>query len=155
MNIDGATLLVGLITMSLLSLPFILDLRQRRRRRSALREALQQLASQAGCRLHQQELSGDLALGLDRDRRILFFISQRAASPESRQVDLRLVRQVEVEKRLRGGHEGLERVALVLHPTSGGPSLGPLLLFETGQGELPGSELEIALRWSALLNELS
>jgi hypothetical protein len=155
MIIDRATLLVGLITLSLLSLPFLLDLRRRRRARSTLRNALRQLSANAGCTLHQQEVSGDITIGLDKERRVLFFISRNAHAPDSRQIDLRLVRHVQVDQRLRGGQQLLERVALVFHPVPGSPAPSQLLLFEAGHGDLPGGELEIALRWSALLNELS
>lgn len=73
MEMDMGTLLVGAISVALFALPFILTIRGRKRKQKSLLQALAILADRYNTKVDRKEFCGNYAIGMDRDRRFVFF----------------------------------------------------------------------------------
>lgn len=157
MEIDGATIAIGIMSMAALALPFLLDRRSRRKSNARLLETLQYMAQGQKGRINQHGICGDAIIGLDNDQDTLYFLSRREGMASSARVDLKQVRSCEATKTERGPRAAneearVERVELSLHPRDGGKGPTRLLLFRSGLGALANGETGFADEWARLIN---
>jgi hypothetical protein len=156
---DGGTLVVVIITVALIVLPFVLD--HRRRSRSGLRtlNTLRETVRQQSCELHAHDLSGELALGLDRHKKVLFLLDEKKEAARLMRVDLDQVQRCTVVKTARRGSANqadgpVEQVELRFASTDRGRSDVHLVLYREVLGTALNGQVQLAEKWAGLVNEL-
>lgn len=157
MEIDGATIAIGSMSMAALALPFMLDRRARRKRGAQLLETLQHMAQGQKGRINQHGICGDAIIGLDNDQGKLYFLCRREGMASTAQVDLKQVRScvaTKTERGSKGTHEEarIERVELSLLPRDGSKAATHLLLFREGLGALANGEYQFADEWARVIS---
>ena len=87
---DIGTLLVGLISVGVFALPFILTIRARRKKKKGLVRSLNALAAEQQTTLGEKEFCGNYVIGMDRDGNFVLFQKLLNKEPQPPQmVDLR------------------------------------------------------------------
>ncbi|MCW5898226.1 MAG: hypothetical protein KIT10_03065 [Flavobacteriales bacterium] len=158
MKMDGATIVVGIIVLAMLTLPFVLDTIRRRKKASHLLHALRSLALQQQCKVDQHAVVGDMALGMDKTRNILFYFSDLEEPPAAQRVDLAEIRACQAVKEKAGKRSAdatalPDRVELALLPKAKGGSETRLVLFQATLGVAVNGEVRIAEEWAKLIND--
>lgn len=160
MEMDGATLSIGIIALMLFALPFVLDLRSRRKRTARLLDTLRKAAAAQGYRIAHVDTSNGIALGLDEGRNTLFFHNEREEGSGVQQVDLATVRACQVMRDGRthrtASTDGLpDRLELGLLPKDKGRSETRLVLYRATYGTVLNGEVQLAEAWTARINDRS
>ncbi|MFZ1692207.1 MAG: hypothetical protein WAT74_03330 [Flavobacteriales bacterium] len=154
---DRATAIVLILTIALLALPFALDYMSRRRKRSSLLKLLENAARSQQGHLHQHEVAGQVAMGLDSEKKLLFFINQQEQADAVLLVPLTEAQSCKLlvnERSARGEltDARIERVELVLPPKERAGTERRLMLYRESLGSLPNGEAQLASKWAALVN---
>lgn len=156
---DWGTATVGIITLGLCILPFYAAKRNREGREKKLVRSLETIARENKCTLTEQELSRDFALGLDRNKKYLFFILNRPDQRLSVATDLNRVSGCRVERKTHSvtiekeRHEVLEALLLTLTFKDGAEDLS-LELFNWQVSLQPTGEPETAKVWADKVKNL-
>jgi len=159
MGMDRATAIVLILTIALLALPFALDYMSRRRKRSGLLKLLHHAARSHQGQLHQHEIAGQVALGLDNEKKLLFFINQQEQADTVLHVPLAKVQSCKLlvnDRSVKGEltDARTERVELVFPLKERAGKEHRLLLYRESLGSLPNGEAQLASNWAALLNAM-
>lgn len=154
MAFELGTTLIGFGALGLLTLPFILDHRSRKRKEARFGEALRTLAQQHQCTLDEHEICGDHALGIDRARNGFFYFDRRKGNGQY--IDLNTIRTCQAFKSARSvkganGYETVERVELCFVHKEKDRADVRLELYREGPTGLNG-ELQFVDKWAALVN---
>ncbi len=157
MEMDGATIAIGIIVLAIFVLPFVLDYRSRKKKAAERLRTLQGIAQQHQCKVDQHVLCGEAALGLDSKKNFLFYLNQRQDILTSQHVDLAEIRACQAikDKRAAKGAEASplpDRVELSLLPKDKGKSETRLLLYQATYGAQVNGEIQIADEWAGLIN---
>jgi hypothetical protein len=158
MEIDRATAIIGIISVALFALPFVLDYRRRKRKGAQQLNALREFARQHNSDIHEHEAYGDDVLGLDTRRNVLLHQSERMGQLVSQHIPLAQVRACSVVKseRSRKGAQdqsGIERVELNLTSKDKNLPGASILLYTASLGAQLNGEIQLAEKWSALVND--
>ncbi|MBK9177038.1 MAG: hypothetical protein IPM46_12055 [Flavobacteriales bacterium] len=154
---DNATLTIGIICLALFALPFVLDYRSRRKKAARLQSAMRDAAQQQRSTIGQVDTCNGIALGMDEDKKTLFFYNEREENPAVQHVNLAEVRSCEA---LRDGRtakaddaEGMPAsVELCLVPKENSRDEKRLVLYRSGYGTTLDGEVQFADNWARLIN---
>lgn len=155
---DLGTTIIVVIIVALLMVPFVLDHFRRKRNGAGLAGRMHQAAHQQQSRLKYSDVHPPIAIGLDGDRGMLFFFTERIGDGEDRILDLATFRDVELVKSGAGGRsvtgdERMTRIMLKLTPKEPRATEVHLVFYEERPGELLGDELQLAAKWALRLNK--
>lgn len=159
MDIEWGTVIIGILFLALFALPFVIDQRSRAARKKRVLRSLQELAEQQGCRIDQHELCGDLALGLDEGKNAIFYYRQEKEGHSSHSAHLAEMRSCKLVNATRNNKHGggtaalTERVQLSLLPKDQSKAELRLELFDAGSGLQLNGELQVAERWSKVIQD--
>lgn len=157
MQLDPATLIVALLSISLLASPFLLDILSRRKKSRLLLRALQDLAQNHQCTVHQHGICGQHAFGIDEQRNMLFHLDQEQAQAAAQVVDLGHVKAATAVPVPAKAGSGLaqgqhERVELHLMPRQVHQASIRVVLHQASHGAPTGDELPFAQDWAQRIN---
>ena len=153
------TAITGIVFLALFALPFVLDRRNRAGKKKRALLSLQQLALQHQCRIDQHELSGAVALGLDKGKNAIFYIRQEKDGHSSHFAPLAEMRSCNLVNSMRSTKQGgaviapTDRVQLNLLPKDASKAEVHLEIFDAGSGLQLNGELQVAERWSKLIHD--
>lgn len=157
---DTGTLITGTIALAISVLPFIMIRKNRIKRERSMRQTLQEMASARHCTIKEYGFGGNFILGLDKEKRQLFFHLNSLTSSAKQHCDLADIASCEVRKTMRSVQNTGEtntlmtRLELCLIPKSSHATEVRLELYsEEYQDGLQG-ELEVAEIWARKINEL-
>ncbi len=153
------TAITGIVFLALFALPFVLDRRNRAGKKKRALLSLQQLALQHQCRIDQHELCGTVALGLDKGKNAIFYIREEKDGQSSKFAHLADIRSCNLVNALRSTKQGgaaiasTDRVQLNLLPKDASKAELYLEIFDAGSGLQLNGELQVAERWSKLIQD--
>ncbi|MBX2979185.1 MAG: hypothetical protein KF905_07830 [Flavobacteriales bacterium] len=157
MQLDPATLIVALLSISLLASPFLLDMLSRRKKSRLLLRALQDLAQKNQCTVHQHGICGQHAFGIDEQRNMLFHLDQEQPQATAQVVELGHVKLASAVPVAAKAGSGLaqgqhERVELHLMPRQVHQAPIRVVLHQASHGAPTGDELPFAQDWAQRIN---
>lgn len=157
MEMDGATLTIGIISIVLFALPFALDYRSRRKKKAHLLSALHDAAALQQRKLGYVDMCNGIAMGMDQGMHMLFYYNGREANATVQHVDLSTLRSCHA---LRDGRmakaddaEGMPTsVELCLVTNEKNSSEIRLVLYRSAHGTTLNGEVQFADNWARLIN---
>jgi len=151
--IIGAILFLGCIA------PFVIMYYKRQNKENNKLQMLRDLAQQHNCALHHHEFCGDFVIGMDDEKKWVFFSKQGRDGHSMQWVDLANTQSCQVSKKHSGlksdiGKFGFtERVALDFLPLNGSKEASKFELYAKEINMQLSGELQLADRWSNRINE--
>lgn len=155
---DWGTAVIGIVTMALCTLPFVIDYRNRKKREKLLLLSLKNTAQQQNCNISQYESCGDFTLGLDEYKSFVFFIKQKKEGAISQYADLSEFHTCQVAKNTRtlknkeGNVTITERVELCFVPKNKNTRETRFELYNAEINKQPSGEVPFADKWSNQIN---
>lgn len=158
MEMDGATLVVLIISVTLLVTPFVLDHRRRSRSSARLIGLLRDAVQHQKYELHAHEILNDMAIGMDKVKKVLFLLDQSRGMGALQQVQLAQFKGCEAIKTARRGKEGqsdgpVERVELCFRHMERKSDVR-LVLYRNEIGSPLNGEVQFAESWAGMVNDV-
>lgn len=154
MELDGMSIAVVLVILLPFAIMFAVDRRKRAQRRGQLLNDLKAAAHAQGHTLHRHESLGDLVLGLDEAKGVLYFNNPLGGDAAPQRLELSRVGGCEAHIGMhgKGADATIERVELRFAAAEGGSGTS-LLLYRSGGQRLPNDEGPLAERWARIVNQ--
>ncbi len=155
---DWGTAMIGIVTMALCTLPFVIDYRNRKKREKLLLLSLKNTAQQKNCQISQYESCGDFTLGLDEQKSFVFFIKQKKEGAISQYADLSEFHTCQAAKKTRtlknkaGNMTVTERVELCLVPKNKSKRETRFELYDEEINKQLSGEVPFVDKWSNQIN---
>ena len=155
---DWGTAIIGIVTMALCTLPFVIDYRNRNKREKLLLLSLKNTAQQQNCQISQYESCGDFSIGLDEHKNFVFFIKQMKESAISQYADLSEFHACQAAKKTRtlkkkeGNVSITERVELCFIPKNKNKRETRFELYDEEKNKQPSGEVPFVDKWSNQIN---
>ncbi len=158
---DTATLTIGLISIAICAMPFVLMSVSKSNKKKYLFNSLSGIAAQQNCELTQYETSGNIAIGMDKSAGVVFFF--RKPTDDSRKgigqfVNLAEVRECKLIKtsappmnKNSGGKT--ERLELSFSLLTDNKKEMRWELYNADENPQLVGELELAEKWVKIINE--
>ncbi|CAM4189872.1 hypothetical protein ZORO111903_06175 [Zobellia roscoffensis] len=158
MDLDLGTTLIGAVSVVICVAPFVLVTRSVKKKEKAMLRSLSNFADQDNCKIHEHEYVGDFIIGMDTNKKAVFFYKEEKGATEKLSVNLKDVKNCKVSKigksvRKNGKVEQtVERIELVFNTN---PSASQDIVFElfNSQNNLQlNGELQTAETWANKVN---
>ena len=85
---DLGSVLIGIFVLVLCAVPFIIDYRNRSKKKNIFLQNLRTVAQQQNCSISQAEFCNDFVLGIDDNKNFIFFYKQNIEGSIAQYVDL-------------------------------------------------------------------
>ncbi|WP_446050743.1 hypothetical protein [Zobellia laminariae] len=160
MNLDFGTTLIGAISAVICVTPFVLVTRSVKKKEKEMLRSLTDFADKDNCKINEHEYVGDFIIGMDTNKKVVFFYKEERNEIEKLSVDLKDVKSCKASKigksvRNNGKVEQtIERIELVF---STKPTAGRDVVFElyNPQNNLQlNGELQTAEKWAKMVNDI-
>lgn len=155
---DWGTAIIGLVSIVICALPFVLIYANRSKRRKTLLESLTNLASDRNRTIGESEFCNDFVLGLDTECQHVFFYRQLKEKPITGVIQLNEFQSCQVDKVTRTIEQGnnastiIKEVALVFVPKKSTSKVERFELFNEAINIQLSGELQCAMKWSNEIN---
>ena len=156
MKMDVGTLLVGLISVGVFALPFVLTIRGRKKKKNRLVKSLNVLATGQNTTLGQKEFCGNYAIGMDRENNFVFF--QKTIKKELQPPQLVDLSQIKACKTLNQainakGDRTIEKLGLQFQPIKNDRPETYLEFYHHEQSYQLQGEIQSMEAWSQRIND--
>ncbi|MDO6518859.1 hypothetical protein [Zobellia uliginosa] len=160
MNLDLGTSLVGAISVLVCVIPFVLVTRSVKKKEKAMLRSLSDFAEQENCKIHQHEYLGDFIIGMDTNKKVVFFYKEERDASEKLSVDLKDVKSCKASRigktfRNKGKVEQvIKRIELVFTTSPADSRNVVFELFNSHNNLQLNGELQTAEKWAKIVNDL-
>ncbi len=157
---DLGIVIIGSILIAVSVVPFVIINYSSVKKENKKIELLTKIALQHNCKISQHELCGDFVIGLDENKKFLFFIKQKEKELTSQCVDLKefqICHTEENTKTIQNKEEDFiktESVALCFKPINKDKSETKLILYDEEKNNMLSGELLLAEKISKKINAL-
>ncbi|WP_437373322.1 hypothetical protein [Maribacter litoralis] len=110
---------IGLASVALCAMPFVLTSRSRKIKEKKMMSSLSDIASKYNCQLTQHEIFGHYAIGVDTEKKYVFFVSKNGEELKQQYADLSTIKSSEIaniDKSYARKEKITERLLLKLFP---------------------------------------
>ncbi len=155
---DLGTALVGGTFSVICVLPFIYMNKRSKQHAAKMQQKLNEIAIQHKGIIHQHEICGDMAIGLDRINSVFFFYKEMDGQIISTQIKLSEVGNCKVVKtnRVVGDEHHkqtlIDRVDLQFQKITPGKNLVNFVFFDSAHTMQLNGELQMAEEWAKIIN---
>lgn len=151
---DLSTAIIGLIVISLFTMPFVVISRIGKKSEQMMLKSLTQLAESKNCKISQFEQWGNFAIGLDEANHKVFYHKLRNGVAIEQFLDLATIDRAKVEKITRSTSNGtkIERLELGFIPAT---KTKPEFFMEFYNSDITsqlGGELQSIEKWAKMIN---
>jgi hypothetical protein len=155
MNIDLGTLLVGLISVGVFALPFVLTIRSRKRKRKKLMASISAMSDRYNTKIGESEFCGNYAIGIDPEHRFVFFHKKYKDRVEEQTVVLLEVKSCRPLNHGSNvaGDRIIERLGLQFAPKDKDKPEIILEFYNDHESYQLSGELQSMERWAKLIDE--
>ncbi|MEP2057936.1 MAG: hypothetical protein ABJJ05_09030 [Maribacter litoralis] len=87
---------IGLASVALCAMPFVLTSRSRKIKEKKMMSSLSDIASKYNCHLTQHEIFGHYAIGVDTEKKYVFFVSKNGEELKQQYADLSTIKSSEI-----------------------------------------------------------
>jgi hypothetical protein len=157
---DPLTTIIGLFFLALFIVPFILMSRKGKKGEKQILQSLTSMADQNKSQLTTHEIFGNIALGMDEMKNLVFFCKKNSGQPAGQTIDLAGIQQCRLLKISRtinskeGKQEVTDRLELCFIPRAKDKPELRLEIFNADAGGELNGELQSLEKWSARINSL-
>jgi len=152
-------LLIGIIISLVFILPIYLFGRSRSKHKKVLKKTLHQLANSTDCKIHISDVWNDFVIGLDSEKRILFFYQKNKDNESSQIIKINEIQKVRIssfsiknEDRDKGQNY-IDQSGIIISFHSSGKKDVFLEFYNSKYGNFSiGPELQIAEKWVKIIN---
>ncbi|MBX2928524.1 MAG: hypothetical protein KF852_11860 [Saprospiraceae bacterium] len=159
MEMDWGTAIVGLISILICIVPFVIMYYNRIKKENKMLQSLNEIAQQHNCKIGQHEFCGDFILGIDENRNFVFFFKQKKEEAISQFVDLSEIQTCQAVKKTRnvkndiGSLGFIERVELRFTPTNKNKGETKFELYDEETNMQLSGELQFVDKWTKQIND--
>jgi hypothetical protein len=158
MEMDLGTAIIGLISILICIIPFIIMRYNRIKKEKILLQNLSKIADQHNCKISNYEFCGDFVIGINYDKNLLFFYKKNKVDSMSQYVNLLDMHICKVVKSLihndKSSFSQIERLELVFYPKNKNNFETRFELFNLLTNVHLSGELQFADKWSNQINNL-
>lgn len=160
MEIDWKTAIIGLIMVLLCIVPLVIMHLNKIKKEQKILNILKSKAQQNNCIISQYEFCGDNLLGIDENKKIVFFYKQKDEESILKLVDLSEIQTCQILKKIRNTKNNketlsiIERIELSFTPIVVSHGETKFELFDNEINMLLGKELQFVEKWTKQINEL-
>lgn len=153
---DLGTIIIGIVLIALCSLPFFYMRKNDKENLKILRA----LAKGQSCEISVYEISGNLIIGMDETKKILFFIKKIQNSEIVQTVDLNTISGCEIIKSGKSinsknsSYSVIEKLTLQFHNKVKGKEEQNIDFFDSEENVHLSGELQTIQNWEKQINEL-
>jgi len=159
MEMDWGTAIVGLISILICIVPFVIMYYNRVKKENKMLQSLNEIAQQHNCKIGQYEFCGDYVMGIDENRNFVFFFKQKKEVAISQFVDLSEIQTCRMVKKTRnvkndiGSLGFIERVELSFTPTNKNKGETKFELYDEEINMQLSGELQFVDKWTKQIND--
>lgn len=151
---DIITIVSVMIFIGIVSFPFVLAYRNKRKKEQRLIKELIALANRQFSQVALKEINGNIALGLDGEKSKLFYVQLNGDDVRAKAVHLQEFITTRVKSRYHNddADNTIESISLVLEPANAHNKSVVLEIFDFSNTTFLDDELHFARKWSERLN---
>lgn len=148
---------IGLASVALCAMPFVLTNRNRKIKEKKMMSSLNDIATTHHCKLTEYEIFGHYAIGLDTEKKFVFFISKNGEELHEQYADLATIKTTEIAnigKSFARKEKITERLLLQLFPKN---TNAPDVVFEFYDVEVNyqlSGEFQSIEKWNKTIKNL-
>jgi len=157
---DLGTTVIGAIFLAFCVVPFVLITQGGKKIEKQLLKKLIALASTKNCTIHKHEVCGELAIGIDNQKKVVFFHNKTQGADIEKTIDLSEIEKCTVLntsktiKNKNSSHKAIQKLELVFHPSNKKKPEIALTFFDIEDSSQLSGELQMTEDWSKHLNSL-
>jgi hypothetical protein len=154
---DLGVIITSVIFIILVSLPFLIINRQRKKKEKQLLQSLKDAANQQQCTLTKVDLCGNYAIGIDESKDFVFFKNKSDQKENVQFIDLGLVESCEMTnterkiKTIDNAYQVIDQLYLSIVPKAGNGSNSKWVFYDTDSHMQLNGELQSIEKWSRLI----
>ena len=155
---DFGTTLIGAIIVAICVAPFVVMGQSNKQRTKQLLQSLTNLANQQACQISQYEICGDFAIGIDENKKHVFFYKQAKGKIEEQHIDLAEVQQCKLVNTGRtinskdGNYRIVDRLELSFIPSDPQKKEKKLEFYYSEKNIQLNGELQCIEKWAKTIN---
>lgn len=153
------TAIVGAIFIAIFMLPFIFMLSGRKKKEKQLKQSILAIANNHNCKISQQEISDEFAIGLDETLNQLFFFKKTTGKEIAQHINLAEIKSCKVIKTEHSTGNKQDSVKLIdkldLHFSfldRKNPDIS-LAFYDSEENFGMDGEIQIIEKWSKIVND--
>lgn len=156
---DWGTAIIGLITVFICIVPFVIMHYNRLKKENKMFQALIEIAKQNNGNISQHEFCGDFVLGIDDFNAFVFYFKQKREDAVSEFVDLSDIQTCQVVKKIRNIKNDIanlsiiERVELCFTSKNMNKEETKFELYDEEINMQLSGELQLADKWVKIIND--
>lgn len=155
---DLGVTLIGVLTVALCAMPFIITYRSRKKKEKQFLLSLNEIAKQHDCIITQYEVFGNFTIGIDESKNFVFFVLNAQEELKQQQyVDLSTIKTCEITKnhRLTSKKEKvIDRLSLNLDFVDKSKPNVILDFYNSDVSYQLNGEIQLAEKWNKLINTM-
>jgi len=156
---DLGVIITSVIFISLVSLPFLIINRQRKKKENQLLQSLKDAANKHQCTLTKLELCGNYAIGMDETKDFVFFKNKSDLKEHVHFINLALVESCEMTnterkiKTIDNAYQVIDQLYLSFVPRAGNGSTIQWVFYHSDSHLQLNGELQSIEKWLKLIKE--
>lgn len=157
---DSGSIIIGIVVLAIIFFPFMIMGMKKSKKQKGIKNTLQQIATENGCKITQSELFGNFGIGVDEAAGMMFFHHQLLSEANSKAVKLHEVKTCSIHRSSSSKNTGKEVVhadeKLGLLFTFREPKRSTVFfeMYNADQSLRLAGELQVAQRWLETINKL-
>lgn len=159
MEMDWGTALIGIISILICIVPFVVMYYNKTKKENKMLQSLQADAAQKNANISQNGYCNNFSIGIDESKNYVFFFKQDKEESISQFVDLAEIQTCQVVKNTRsvkndsGNVETIESVEISFIPTNKNNAVTSFELYNEEINVQLNGELQFADKWTQKINE--
>lgn len=159
MEMDLGSTIIGVVSIVLFMLPFVLLNRGRKKREKVLLQSLNKIASQHKCKIKKHEIFNNFIIGFDDSQNILFYYNRLDHNDGIKVIDLKEIEscKVVITNRTYNNRQGSQRIVdkleLCFYPYVQVEQNIHLVFFNSDLNMQLSGELQSIENWSKYIND--
>ena len=148
---------IGIASVAICAMPFVVTSRSRKLKEKKMKASLNDVANKHNCTISEHEIFGHYAIGVDQEKKFVFFISKSGEDLNQQYVDLSTIKTCEIAnigKSYARKEKITERLLLNLFPKNNNE---PDTVFEFYDVEVNfqlSGEFQSIQKWNSVIKNL-
>jgi|SRR5690606_9613489 len=156
MEINVSNIIIGIISIFICCVPFIISRYNRKKKEKKIFIPLQTLAQQINCTIHEHEFCGDFVIGMDKTKHFVFFVKNIKENISTKVVNLNSIQTCKVVKNTKknnGNYLIVSDVLLCFVPKNKHDAEILFELYDYNTNLQLSGELQFVEKWKDLIRK--
>lgn len=150
---DLQTILVGSISIFLCFLPFIIMNINKKRRENKILHSMNKLAQEQGCTITQHEFCSELVIGIDENKKFVFFCKKSNDKETAQFVNLSSIQQCSIIHTKDSETKVTEKIELCFTPIGSNKANQLFEIYNGNESLQLMGEIQLVNKWEKLIND--